>query len=525
MRKYLIFIITVLPFLTFAQILNPKLDWYRIYDGEGNGVDLTNDIKMDELNNIYVGGRSVGLDGTDLLILRYSESGDSLLEIIYNSAPQSWDEAYSMAIDSGLNIYVVGSATFEQNTFYAILHKYNSTGELIWAKDFYDDININSEGLQVTLNSREEPIIGYIQDAAKIGKYSSSGDSLWTIKIDDDTSMFKINYLTTDDSDNIYAAMQQMYSVGGEIYAKAVIIKINDAGEVLWEESFDNFGGKKVIFDNEGNPIFLAEDSRIIKFNPEGDTLWTREYPYIGDIIITMDLIVDSDNNILFTGYGIGDESWDYFTYKLSSDGEELWMRKFNSDEKLKDYASSIALDKEDNVYITGSSHNSISVGFCYTIKYSADGELKWKYKFDAPHSKFENGNGIFVDDSNNVYVGGEVADSTNGWNFLAFKIRQDYSTGITESDNPPEAFSLSQNYPNPFNPSTVISYQLPVVSKVTLIVYDLLGREIAVLVNEEKQPGVYEIEFDASNFSSGIYLYRIKAGSFMETRKMILLR
>jgi len=89
--------------------------------------------------------------------------------------------------------------------------------------------------------------------------------------------------------------------------------------------------------------------------------------------------------------------------------------------------------------------------------------------------------------------------------------------------------FNLGQNYPNPFNPSTVISYQLPVSGVVTLKVYDVLGNEIATLVNEEKQPGVYEVEFTTFSIknhpSSGVYYYQLKAGNFVETKKMILLK
>jgi hypothetical protein len=95
------------------------------------------------------------------------------------------------------------------------------------------------------------------------------------------------------------------------------------------------------------------------------------------------------------------------------------------------------------------------------------------------------------------------------------------------------QSFSLSQNYPNPFNPSTVISYRLPVIGFVTLKVYDILGREIAALVSEEKTAGEYEVEFNAANLpsrqgsalTSGIYFYQLKAGEFTQTKKMILLR
>jgi photosystem II stability/assembly factor-like uncharacterized protein len=85
--------------------------------------------------------------------------------------------------------------------------------------------------------------------------------------------------------------------------------------------------------------------------------------------------------------------------------------------------------------------------------------------------------------------------------------------------------FSLSQNYPNPFNPTTSLQYTIGSRQFVTLKVYDLLGREIATLVNEEKPAGEYEVEFDGSALTSGIYFYQLKAGEFTETRKMILLK
>ena len=92
------------------------------------------------------------------------------------------------------------------------------------------------------------------------------------------------------------------------------------------------------------------------------------------------------------------------------------------------------------------------------------------------------------------------------------------------EKLNPTE-FILEQNYPNPFNPSTVISYQLPVSSNVILRVYDVLGKEVATLANEEKPAGNYEIEFSADGLTSGIYFYKLQSGEFVETKKMLLMK
>jgi hypothetical protein len=86
-------------------------------------------------------------------------------------------------------------------------------------------------------------------------------------------------------------------------------------------------------------------------------------------------------------------------------------------------------------------------------------------------------------------------------------------------------AFELEQNYPNPFNPSTKINYSVPQLSQVQIKVFDVLGNEIETLVNEEKPAGTYELTWNAANLPSGVYFYRIQAGSFIDTKKMILLK
>ena len=100
-------------------------------------------------------------------------------------------------------------------------------------------------------------------------------------------------------------------------------------------------------------------------------------------------------------------------------------------------------------------------------------------------------------------------------------------TTDVYESNDStiPNEFSLSQNYPNPFNPSTKIKFSLPASSNVKLQVFDILGREIKTLINSFKKAGYYEVQFDASELSSGVYIYRIQADNFISSKKMILLR
>jgi hypothetical protein len=122
------------------------------------------------------------------------------------------------------------------------------------------------------------------------------------------------------------------------------------------------------------------------------------------------------------------------------------------------------------------------------------------------------------VDPSGNTVF--ELAMGDSLWSYRAFRFP------FNQPDSPiPTAFSLSQNYPNPFNPSTSISFDIPDQSYVTLKIYDLLGREVDNLVNEELNSGSYNIVWNAENLSSGVYFYNLVSGSFSETKKMVLLK
>ena len=123
-----------------------------------------------------------------------------------------------------------------------------------------------------------------------------------------------------------------------------------------------------------------------------------------------------------------------------------------------------------------------------------------------------------FTDSDNGTAVGGSgtILRTTNGGvSFVEEQVIEEIPTD----------YNLSQNYPNPFNPSTKIKYSIPKASSVVIKVFDILGNAIETLGNEEKQTGTYEITWYAENLSSGIYYYQLQAGSFLETKKMVLMK
>ena len=139
----------------------------------------------------------------------------------------------------------------------------------------------------------------------------------------------------------------------------------------------------------------------------------------------------------------------------------------------------------------------------------------------------FVNGNGTAT--SPNIYSFEDKAITTGKYLYRLKQIDNDgtfeYSSTVEVSFMEPTEYSLEQNYPNPFNPSTKISWQSPVGSWQSLKVFDLLGNEIATLVNEYREAGRYEINFDASLLSSGVYIYKLQAGDFLQVRKMTLIK
>lgn len=137
------------------------------------------------------------------------------------------------------------------------------------------------------------------------------------------------------------------------------------------------------------------------------------------------------------------------------------------------------------------------------------------------------NGNGTTTEPQRYSYIDGKLNAGKYQYRLkqIDFNGSYDFSNIVEIEINNPNTFVLNQNYPNPFNPGTKISFTIPEKSFITLKIYDVLGNEVARLINEERNAGSYEIDFNAQNMASGIYFYELKAGSFIQTKKMLLLQ
>ena len=264
---------------------------------------------------------------------------------------------------------------------------------------------------------------------------------------------------------------------------------------------------------NDPAPYFT-----VIKYNPgNGNEEWVNnDYSGFGNGVAIFRIIGSGNspvayNDIFVTGEGPNGG----LTQKYDDDnGSRLSYITYSGA-----YFSSITTDAYENVYVAGlnGSYDALTVSYLSDL---SDQNWECTYTNDASSQLF----GIQVDNAGNTYVTGNVSSTTSYHNYLTIKY-------IPEGDNlffttlEPLKFNLSQNFPNPFNPVTRINYSIPNNSYVVISVYNILGELVSTLVNEYKSSGSYELKFDGSNLSSGIYIYTIKSGMNFETKKMLLIK
>jgi len=180
-----------------------------------------------------------------------------------------------------------------------------------------------------------------------------------------------------------------------------------------------------------------------------------------------------------------------------------------------------------DSTEVDYSAFSSIQVGSGNYVNATEVNPTSATFNFNSltlQNSELDLGNVIF----NYNETKGDISISTKysfdgvNWNYGPTIILSPTAIG---DELVPTKFSLSQNYPNPFNPSTTINFALPISTEVSLKVFDILGREIATLVNEQMAQGIHTIQFDAKHLASGVYFYQLEAGKFRTVKKMMLLK
>ena len=293
--------------------------------------------------------------------------------------------------------------------------------------------------------------------------------------------------------------------MGGD-FINRTILKTTNGGQD-WQPQNSGSGIKllSVYFTDNQTGWAVGYNGTIIKTTNGGDN-WEAQ---ISNTSFELWSVYFSDNQ---TGWAVGEDLGKVSIEKTTNGGEE-WI-SFNSG----------IIGSLFSVHFTDN-QTGWAVGWNGIILKTTNGGENWGSQYSGTSIILRSV--YFIDNQTGWAVGqqGTILKTVDGGG--PTPVDEDKNTNLLNS------YLLYQNYPNPFNPSTKIKYQLPERGLVTLNVYDVLGNEVATLVNEEKSSGEYEVKFDGTGLPSGIYFYRLQAGApstgsgqgFVETKKMILLR
>ena len=269
-------------------------------------------------------------------------------------------------------------------------------------------------------------------------------------------------------------------------------------------------------WDNDWR-IIDAKDEAHVEVSNDGGTIWNTVVSWVGvdkrdsHEIWDVSAFAALQSSVIFR-FRVIQPGWDWW---WAIDNVSIWL----ADIVPVELTSFAAFANEDNVRLSWSTATETNNQGFDIQRADSDGEFE--------SISFVQGNGTTTEVRSYTYTDSKVATGIYTYRLkqIDFSGTFEYSDEISVEVIKPLEFVLEQNYPNPFNPSTLIKYSIPEDGFVTVAVYNLLGETVATLVNEVQEAGRYEIKFDASNLSSGIYVYNLKSSSFSSVKKMLLMK
>jgi uncharacterized delta-60 repeat protein len=521
-------------------------EWAARYNGSANAYDGGVAVKTDAMGNVFVTGTSFNVNtARDFVTIKYSSNGGQLWVRTYNGTANGGDYANAMAVDNMGNVYVTGRCDNGSPTLsdYTTI-KYSPDGNLDWVAFYNGPANGVDEAKAIAVDNSGNVYVtgrclgtGNNQDIATV-KYDNNGNQLWVR-----------TYIGPGNGDDI-----------------AYSINVDPANNVY--------------IAGESKGINSGTDAIVIKYNSDGEQQWIQRYngpANGGDVAVGVK--TDANNNVVITGYSDGGSTGqDYLTIKYNSSGVQQWLARYNGPGGLGDFATALALDLSGNVYVTGGSvdNSGIADSIYATIKYNVNGNQMWVSFYPGPSNSVNVARAIDVDNSGNVFITGSSMfgglnhyvtikynqQGTQTWlmTYSGMVIGNGYATSLAldnitnnvyvtgrsygadydiatlkygpellgiqkNGNNIPVSYSLSQNYPNPFNPGTTIDFSIPNSGNVKLSIFDITGNKIAEPVNQNLNASNYSVKWDASNFGSGVYFYKLQVNGFTSTKKMMLVK
>jgi hypothetical protein len=434
-----------------AQVME---EWVARFDRGGSNY-RTVAIAVDSAGNVYVTGGGIP-GGSEYRTVKYDPIGKELWVKIfvapeYILPSQSRAVASALAVDASGNVYVTGTVSHSfypdypegwEADYYATI-KYDSNGNKLWVA-IYDGPGSDS-ALAIAMDSSGNVYVTGSSDGdyATI-KYDPNGNELWVARYNgpgngDDSAVA----VTVDAAGNVYVTGSSMGLGTGDDFATA---KYDSEGKELWVARYNGPGNGDdsavaIAVDGTGDVyvtgsslgLDTSTDYATVKYDSEGKELWVARYNGPDNNYDTPSgLAVDIEDNVYVTGQSGGD----YITAKYDSNGNQLWTVQYNGPGDGVDYALAIAVNHMGMVYVTGLSEGSGSYSDYATIKYDFQGKELWVARYNGPGNGDDHALAIAVDAAGNVYVTGSSKGLNTGMGYATVKLTSDSNTGNGEDGN-----------------------------------------------------------------------------------------
>ena len=487
--------LTVNPFLTenvqsqsleskIATETAPEVEWGKTLGG--SSYDRAYSVQQTSDKGSILAGvtKSFGAGESDFWLIKTDPNGNKEWDKTFGGSRLDSAHSVQQTSDGG---YILAGVTqsFGAGESDLWLIKTDSNGNKEWDKTFGGSNVDSAHSVQQTSDK------GYIL-AGLTNSFGAGESDFWLIKTDSNGN--KEWDKTLGGPNHEYARSVQQTSDGG--YILAGLTNSFRAGD--W-------------------------DFWLIKTDAKGDKEWDKTLGGSGDDS-AYSLQQTSDKGYILAGYtnsfGAGDS--DFWLIKTDSNGNKEWDKTFGGSHFDRAYS---VQQTSDGGYILAGYTYSFGAGKSdsWLIKTDPNGDKEWDKTFGG--SEYDRAWSVQqTSDNGYILAGGTSSFGAGNEDFWLIKLKGD-KIAVENQNNLPENYSLSQNYPNPFNLSTIIQYSIPEPSSVEITIYTIQGQEVRTVDFGEQPAGIYNLQFDGNELSSGIYLYRLQTNNFTQTRKMLFLK
>ncbi|MEO8514595.1 MAG: T9SS type A sorting domain-containing protein [Ignavibacteria bacterium] len=542
---------SVFTFLLLLCVSSSYSQWITNYGFSEGDINFTNAkgnaVTTDASGYSYVTGYTYDTQTqNDIVTIKYTPTGDTVWVRSYNGTSNQNDEGTGICVDAQGNVYVVGFAEISGKSLDVMLIKYTSDGAQQWAIPYSKSTSaFQDKGTDIAVDANGYIYItGFTTDDSGIQniftrKCDPNGNEMWS-KLESGLS-----HLNSQGSSIVVSNAGNVYVTGYVTIANGItdiaVVSYDNSGNLNWSNIIPGSGGEDkawgIVVDAAENVYITGyitvsgndTDYYTAKLS-NGNIVWAKIYGG-NETDKAWGIVVDTDGSVYVTGEATdASHNVNYVTIKYTPDGTQAWATLYDGTGG-PDEASAIAILQNQNltksIVVTGKSWGTASNYDYATVRYNTDGVQTGQNRYSFTGNSNDMAKDLAISPTKKVIVTGFsslIIDNSADNSYISTQSLE-WGSELTNLNNTPKTFLLEQNYPNPFNPSTNIKFNLTSSGNVKLVVYDMLGKVVDILVNQDLQAGSYNIKYSNTSLSSGIYFYELTTSGLRDIKKMTLVK